>query len=72
MQFKGKAVRTGELCDDIGILFIDTVQLANFKNFQWGVKDSSVSVAKTYTTDVNEWIHVGSYKAKNFRRRDWS
>jgi hypothetical protein len=53
-----------ELCDDIRI---DTVQLANFEFFSGVFKDFSVSVAKTYTTDVDGWTHVGSYKAKNVR-----
>ena len=53
-----------ELCDDIRI---DTVQLANFEFFSGVFKDFSVSVAKTYTTDVDGWTHVGTYKAKNVR-----
>jgi Sad1 / UNC-like C-terminal len=53
-----------ELCDDIRI---DTVQLANFEFFSGVFKDFSVSVAKTYSTDVDGWTHVGSYKAKNVR-----
>ena len=53
-----------ELCDDIRI---DTVQLANFEFFSGVFKDFSVSVAKTYTTDIDGWTHVGSYKAKNVR-----
>jgi Sad1 / UNC-like C-terminal len=53
-----------ELCDDIRI---DTVQLANFEFFSGVFKDFSVSVAKTYTTDVDGWTHVGTYKAKNIR-----
>ena len=53
-----------ELCDDIRI---DTVQLANFEFFSGVFKDFTVSVAKTYTADVDGWIHVGTYKAKNVR-----
>ena len=53
-----------ELCDDIRI---DTVQLANFEFFSGVFKDFSVSVAKTYTTDIDGWTHVGTYKAKNVR-----
>ena len=53
-----------ELCDDIRI---DTVQLANFEFFSGVFKDFSVSVAKTYSTDVDGWTHVGTYKAKNVR-----
>ena len=53
-----------ELCDDIRI---DTVQLANFEFFSGVFKDFSVSVAKTYSTDVEGWTHVGRYKAKNVR-----
>ena len=53
-----------ELCDDIRI---DTVQLANFEFFSGVFKDFSVSVAKTYSTDVDGWTHVGRYKAKNVR-----
>ena len=53
-----------ELCDDIRI---DTVQLANFEFFSGVFKDFSVSVAKTYSTDIEGWIHVGTYKAKNVR-----
>ncbi|KAF8817056.1 hypothetical protein BYT27DRAFT_7075657 [Phlegmacium glaucopus] len=53
-----------ELCDDIRI---DTVQLANFEFFSGVFKDFSVSVAKTYSTDVDGWTHVGTYRAKNVR-----
>ena len=53
-----------ELCDDIRI---DTVQLANFEFFSGVFRDFSVSVAKTYSTDVDGWTHVASYKAKNIR-----
>jgi len=53
-----------ELCDDIRI---DTVQLANFEFFSGVFKDFSVSVAKTYSTDVDGWTHVGNYRAKNVR-----
>ena len=53
-----------ELCDDIRI---DTVQLANFEFFSGVFKDFSVSVAKTYTTDIDGWTHVGTYNAKNVR-----
>ncbi|KIK69863.1 hypothetical protein GYMLUDRAFT_90851 [Collybiopsis luxurians FD-317 M1] len=50
-----------ELCEDIRI---DTVQLANFEFFSGVFKDFTVSVAKTYKED---WVTVGSYKAKNVR-----
>ncbi|KAF8158431.1 UNC-like C-terminal-domain-containing protein [Crassisporium funariophilum] len=53
-----------ELCDDIRI---DTVQLANFEFFSGVFKDFSVSVAKTYNSDVDGWTHVGTYRAKNVR-----
>ena len=53
-----------ELCDDIRI---DTVQLANFEFFSGVFKDFSVSVAKTYITDIDGWTHVGTYNAKNVR-----
>jgi hypothetical protein len=41
--------------------------LANFEFFSGVFKDFSVSVAKTYSTDVDGWTHVASYKAKNIR-----
>jgi len=50
-----------ELCEDIRI---DTVQLANFEFFSGVFKDFTVSVARTSS---EEWISVGSYKAKNVR-----
>jgi hypothetical protein len=53
-----------ELCEDIRI---DTVQLANFEFFSGVFKDFTVSVAKTYTTDVEGWTIAGTYKAKNIR-----
>jgi len=53
-----------ELCDDIRI---DTVQLANFEFFSGVFKDFTVSVAKTYTTDVAGWADAGTYRAKNIR-----
>jgi hypothetical protein len=53
-----------ELCEDIRI---DTVQLANFEFFSGVFKDFTVSVAKTYTTDVEGWNVAGTYKAKNVR-----
>ncbi|KAL5482391.1 hypothetical protein ACEPAI_8985 [Sanghuangporus weigelae] len=53
-----------ELCEDIRI---DTVQLANFEFFSGVFKDFSVSVARTYTTDPEEWTSAGTYRAKNIR-----
>ncbi|TFK40479.1 UNC-like C-terminal-domain-containing protein [Crucibulum laeve] len=53
-----------ELCDDIRI---DTVQLANFEFFSGVFKDFTVSVAKTYTIDMDGWTIVGTYQAKNVR-----
>ncbi|KAI0076728.1 hypothetical protein K474DRAFT_1200703 [Panus rudis PR-1116 ss-1] len=53
-----------ELCDDIRI---DTVQLANYEFFSGVFKDFSVSVSKRYTTDPNDWIPAGTYRAKNIR-----
>ncbi|OCB85710.1 FMN-dependent alpha-hydroxy acid dehydrogenase [Sanghuangporus baumii] len=53
-----------ELCEDIRI---DTVQLANFEFFSGMFKDFSVSVARTYTTDPEEWTSAGTYRAKNIR-----
>ena len=53
-----------ELCEDIRI---DTVQLANFEFFSGVFKDFSVSVARTYTTDPEEWTPAGTYRAKNIR-----
>lgn len=53
-----------ELCDDIRI---DTVQLANFEFFSGVFKEFTVSVAKTYLTEQDEWIFAGSYKARNIR-----
>lgn len=50
-----------ELCEDIRI---DTVQLANFEFFSGVFKDFTVSVARTSS---EEWIVVGSHKAKNVR-----
>ena len=53
-----------ELCEDIRI---DTVQLANYEFFSGVFKDFEVSVAKQYTTDPKEWVHAGTYRAKNVR-----
>jgi hypothetical protein len=53
-----------ELCEDIRI---DTVQLANFEFFSGVFKDFRVSVAKTYTTETEEWTDAGTYRAKNIR-----
>ena len=53
-----------ELCDDIRI---DTVQLANFEFFSGVFKDFTVSVSKTYTTELDGWTFAGAYKAKNVR-----
>lgn len=53
-----------ELCEDIRI---DTVQLANFEFFSGVFKDFTVSVAKTYSTEMEGWTAAGTYKAKNVR-----
>ncbi|RDX48854.1 hypothetical protein OH76DRAFT_1351776 [Lentinus brumalis] len=53
-----------ELCEDIRI---DTVQLANFEFFSGVFKDFSVSVAKTYTTNLEEWTPVGTFRGRNVR-----
>ena len=53
-----------ELCEDIRI---DTVQLANYEFFSGVFKDFEVSVAKQYTNDPKEWVHAGTYRAKNVR-----
>jgi hypothetical protein len=53
-----------ELCDDIRI---DTVQLANYEFFSGVFKDFTVSVAKTYITNVDGWTFAGRYTAKNAR-----
>lgn len=52
-----------ELCEDI---LIDTVQLANFEFFSGVFKEFTVSVAKTYSTEMT-WTLAGTYKAKNVR-----
>ena len=41
--------------------------IGSVNHFANGCKDFSVSVAKTYTTDIDGWTRVGSYKAKNVR-----
>ncbi|KAI0930861.1 hypothetical protein AcW1_007221 [Taiwanofungus camphoratus] len=53
-----------ELCEDIRI---DTVQLANFEFFSGVFKDFTVSVAKRYTTNVDDWTIAGTYRARNVR-----
>ena len=53
-----------ELCDDIRI---DTVQLANYEFFSGVFKDFTVSFAKTYGTNTDEWVLAGTYRAKNVR-----
>ncbi|KAF8258379.1 UNC-like C-terminal-domain-containing protein [Lactarius quietus] len=53
-----------ELCEDIRI---DTVQLANFEFFSGVFKEFTVSVAKTYASDVEGWTVVGTYVGKNVR-----
>lgn len=53
-----------ELCDDIRI---DTVQLANFEFFSGVFKDFSVSVARTYPENPQDWTPAGTYRAKNVR-----
>lgn len=53
-----------ELCDDIRI---DTVQLANFEFFSGVFKDFSVSVARTYPENSQDWTPAGTYRAKNVR-----
>ncbi|THH09836.1 hypothetical protein EW145_g1726, partial [Phellinidium pouzarii] len=53
-----------ELCEDVRI---DTVQLANFEFFSGVFKDFSVSVARTYSMDKEDWTPAGTYRAKNIR-----
>jgi hypothetical protein len=53
-----------ELCEDIRI---DTVQLANFEFFSGVFKDFTVSVAKRYSLDEEDWVEAGTYTAKNIR-----
>lgn len=60
----GKQFVVVELCEDIRI---DTVQLANFEFFSGVFKDFTVSVAKTSSTDEEDWTVAGTYRAKNVR-----
>jgi len=53
-----------ELCEDIRI---DTVQLANYEFFSGVFRDFTVSVAKQYTMNDDDWIVAGNYTAKNVR-----